>query len=279
MRYLKKVTTSKLPKIYGSITNTTDIEDKETNAPSLKLLEELISKVTISNIYPVGSIYMSVVDTNPSTLFGGTWERLKDRFLLGAGDSYTLGNTGGSATKTITKANIPNYTLYEAAHTHTQDAHSHGIPSYGSSNGSGSGISHEDATSTITNWNAYTTNTCQATNQNTTIKVTSGGSGTALDIMPPYTVVYMWKKISDDTLITFTIAETNYYAEEGMTWGEWVDSDYNTDVFTIQDDHIYSPTETSKTVRYGDTNYVTTDEVITEDYEYRLEYMLPSPIV
>ena len=38
-------------------------------------------------VYPVGSIYMSMNETNPSTLFGGTWERLADgRCLIGGGE-------------------------------------------------------------------------------------------------------------------------------------------------------------------------------------------------
>ena len=49
-------------------------------------------------IYPIGSIYMSINDTNPSLLFGGTWEQLKDRFLVGAGDKYVAGANGGSET-------------------------------------------------------------------------------------------------------------------------------------------------------------------------------------
>ena len=48
-------------------------------------------------IYPIGSIYMSVNDTSPASLFGGTWEQLKDRFLLGADGTYAAGATGGSA--------------------------------------------------------------------------------------------------------------------------------------------------------------------------------------
>lgn len=50
----------------------------------------------INIMYPVGSIYMSVNDVNPSTLFGGTWERIQDRFLLAAGSTFAAGNTGGS---------------------------------------------------------------------------------------------------------------------------------------------------------------------------------------
>lgn len=52
--------------------------------------------------YPVGSIYMSVTNVNPSTFFGGTWEQIKDRFLLACGSTYSAGSTGGSATNTHT---------------------------------------------------------------------------------------------------------------------------------------------------------------------------------
>ncbi len=41
----------------------------------------------------------------------------------------------------------------------------------------------------------------------------------------------LWSAI---TLIEFTIAGTTYYAEEGMTWGEWVSTSYNTGGFYIQ---------------------------------------------
>ena len=47
--------------------------------------------------YPVGSIYMSVNNVDPSVLFGGTWQKIEDRMLLGSGTKYTLGNTGGNA--------------------------------------------------------------------------------------------------------------------------------------------------------------------------------------
>ena len=52
------------------------------------------TKVLIDAIYPVGSIYMSVNNVNPSVLFGGTWEQIKDTFLLSAGDTYNAGSKG-----------------------------------------------------------------------------------------------------------------------------------------------------------------------------------------
>ena len=59
--------------------------------------------------YPVGAIYISTVSTSPASLFGGTWEQLNDRFLLGAGDTYSAGSTGGEAEHTLTKAEMPNH--------------------------------------------------------------------------------------------------------------------------------------------------------------------------
>ena len=56
-------------------------------------------------IYPVGSIYMSVNNTNPSLLFGGTWEKIEDKFLLGSGATYANGSTGGNADAVVVSHN------------------------------------------------------------------------------------------------------------------------------------------------------------------------------
>ena len=66
-----------------------------------------LDKSVIDMVYPVGAIYMSVNSTNPASLFGGTWEQIKDRFLLSAGDSYSAGSTGGEAEHTLTYGEMP----------------------------------------------------------------------------------------------------------------------------------------------------------------------------
>ena len=63
---------------------------------------KMTSGSDVLSCWPVGSIYLSVTSTSPTTLFGGTWVQLKDRFLLGAGSTYTNGNTGGQASVTLT---------------------------------------------------------------------------------------------------------------------------------------------------------------------------------
>ena len=60
-------------------------------------------------VYPVGSIYWSSNNTNPGTLFGGTWTQIKDRFILAAGDYYSNGATGGAATVTLSVSNMPSH--------------------------------------------------------------------------------------------------------------------------------------------------------------------------
>ena len=63
----------------------------------------------LAKLYPVGSIYLSVNDTNPATFIGGTWEQIKDRFLLAAGDTYSAGSTGGEAQHTLTVNEMPSH--------------------------------------------------------------------------------------------------------------------------------------------------------------------------
>lgn len=63
-------------------------------------------------IYPVGSIYMSVNSTSPEVLFGGTWEQIQGKFLLGMSSSYPAGSQGGEATHTLTSHEIPNHGHY-----------------------------------------------------------------------------------------------------------------------------------------------------------------------
>lgn len=67
--------------------------------------------INISEVlYPVGTIYETTSSTSPSELFGGTWSLIDDVFLLGAGNAYTVKQTGGEATHTLTKNEMPSHT-------------------------------------------------------------------------------------------------------------------------------------------------------------------------
>lgn len=115
--------------------------------------------------WPIGSIYMSVNSTNPASLFGGTWEALSERFLIGASSSYPAGSTGGSRIHTISKSELPSYTLANAVL-----ANSTNRAKVTTSN-SGWGIP---------DWKYG--------------EITTGGDGSSFSILPPYLSVWMWKR-------------------------------------------------------------------------------------
>ena len=54
-------------------------------------------ELDMKRIYPVGSIYLSLEETfHPAEAFGGTWQKLTDRFLVGAGGAYDFETKGGA---------------------------------------------------------------------------------------------------------------------------------------------------------------------------------------
>ena len=165
------------------------------------------------DLWPVGSIYMSTKDTSPASFIGGTWTRLKDKFLLGYGDTYTsAGGTGGASTVTLTTTQIP-------SHTHTIPAlsgtaasagsHYHKVTSRTTTYASGVQsawrcLSFVD-TSSDYGQNVYTggrTSTSDAESAGahthsvtTTAKASeSTGGGGSHENMPPYKIVYMWER-------------------------------------------------------------------------------------
>lgn len=60
-------------------------------------------------IFPVGSYYISFIETNPSYLFGGKWEQIKDRFIIGASNNYKVNSLGGEAKHQLTVNEMPKF--------------------------------------------------------------------------------------------------------------------------------------------------------------------------
>lgn len=67
-------------------------------------------RTLLDYLHPIGSVYISSQPTDPGTLFGGTWTRIKDTFILAAGNSFAAGATGGAASVTLTKEQMPKHT-------------------------------------------------------------------------------------------------------------------------------------------------------------------------
>ena len=162
----------------------------ETNKLSLDGVDYLLEDHRISSIvdafYPVGSIYMSVNNANPGTLFGGTWERIQDTFLLAAGQTYSAGATGGESEHTLTQNEMP-------SHAHPPlNSGDWGIAEYRNVIGE-SGVWKFDLTNTGGGLllGAYDNGNTYLALQSST---GSTGGGAAHNNMPPYLAVYVWKR-------------------------------------------------------------------------------------
>lgn len=115
--------------------------------------------------YPVGSIYMSTDGTSPAAKFGGSWEQIVDRFLVGAGSGYPVWSFGGEYAVTLTVDQMP--------------SHNHGAMVY-------------NTASSTAGWAMNNTSYNQAGYAYDKISYTGGGA--AHNNIPPYVAVYMWRR-------------------------------------------------------------------------------------
>lgn len=156
--------------------------------------EELMSLInttidnTINSIYPIGSVYISLTETNPGTYLKGVWEQFgQGRNLIGEGTgsdgnntmNFTAGSTGGN---------------YEHNHTYgikLNDYYSN-ISNLNLRNSDGSwkgGVNDG-------NRNGYVNSACQENNKEVnsqTFKIEANTSNSIT--MYPYITVYFWKRV------------------------------------------------------------------------------------
>ena len=139
------------------------------NLTSEDVAAVLTKQMLLNYMYPVGSYYMSSEPTSPASLFGGTWEQVKDRFILAAGDTYTAGDTGGEAAHTLTVDEMP-------SHSHTINPVLYVVVDRF---GSGS----RDAAGDYSGYGSQ-------------YWLSNTGGDTAHNNMPPFLVAYIWHRIA-----------------------------------------------------------------------------------
>lgn len=120
-------------------------------------------------IYPIGSIYLSVNNVNPSSVFGGTWEAWgSGKVPVGVDTTQTEFNTvektGGEKTHKLTINEMP--------------SHSHNIHVGWGDTGLGAGYARVDANNPKNRWG-----------------VDNSGGGKAHNNLQPYITCYMWKRV------------------------------------------------------------------------------------
>ncbi|WP_440337100.1 phage tail protein [Megamonas funiformis] len=157
---------------------------------------------TMKKIYPVGSIYMSTVSTNPATLFGfGTWEAMPaGRVLLAQGKSdwgttYEAGSSGGEATHQLTVGELPSHGHSASTNTAnlTGNANSIGI-NYDEVSVSGIISKNRGNDYGGTNNDHNKTGFLINASHSHTVTINNTGSNQAHNNLQPYIAVYIWKR-------------------------------------------------------------------------------------
>ena len=120
--------------------------------------------------YPVGTIYITEDKSfDPSKRWGGTWELIKDRMIIGAGNSYAVKSTGGEATHTLTGKEIPPHKHTSPVRIQWYDEERNGVifTGWGASNAQ---VDYQ------TQYTGY------------------AGEGYAHNNLPPYYSAYIWRR-------------------------------------------------------------------------------------
>lgn len=198
----------------------------------------------VDALYPIGSVYVSTLSTNPGTLLGrGTWGVFgagKTLVGLDSGDTDfdTSEETGGAKTKAVsahagsavadhaahthsvtsnvavgnhashthTYTDVPNHVHVQSVNSGTTGGLSGYTPDTSTSTSTASGYSTANNTSGVatgttngpdaTLTHSVTNNAVTSGNPSATLthSVTQPNDHTALNVVQPYIVVYMWKR-------------------------------------------------------------------------------------
>ena len=216
--HAKTATTDRI----GLVELATASEAAKRTEASKVLTPSVIASAVLDVVYPVGSIYMSANNVEPSKFIGGQWQALEEgRVLIGANATYKAGSKGGEAAHTLTTAEMPVHT--HSATTATAGEHTHTRGTMNIEGGGGYveaydkpgaywGAMYLDTSekgfmgSSDTDYDNYrigfdasrnwTGETSENGSHTHTVTVEKSGQGVAHNNLPPYLAVYMWQRIS-----------------------------------------------------------------------------------
>ena len=167
-----------------SETSENPVENKAVTLKIKELRKLIYSAVSLAineknqKDYPLGKVLIFTDDTDPATLYGGTWERIKGRVIWGIDDGETAGATGGNKTHSHTLGNA-----FAEFYAHSSN---------------GGGFSYAEVSS-VKSWNA----THNVAGNNASENVAAATYGTAIggatdteSNMMPYYGAYVWRRIA-----------------------------------------------------------------------------------
>lgn len=160
-----------------------------------KTLNDKINDVSngiLNRVYPVGSVYISFIYNSPANFIGGTWEQLADAFLYAA--TSNIGIRGGEASHQLTVNELPSHQHgipQLEGNTNTAGEHSH---KYGSSRDLAAPGGNHGTAFQASGYDTSSSGAHQHTFKTNTSNTGYTGATSAHNNMPPYIMVYMWKR-------------------------------------------------------------------------------------
>lgn len=146
--------------------------------PDAYAIYQQVLAAVVERDHPVGSLYISNDPTSPASLFGGTWEQIKDRFILAAGDTYAAGSTGGEAAVALTEDN--------------NGPHTHILKKFWT----GTGGVFADGTTIQRGYEGEGSYDSALLSNSKRYELSTSGNGTPHNNIPPYVAMYVWKRIA-----------------------------------------------------------------------------------
>lgn len=144
--------------------------------PDAYAIYQQVLAAVVERDHPVGSLYISENQTSPAELYGGAWERIEGKFIMGASDTYPAGSTGGEAAVALTEANNgPHTHIFEKLVTGAQNTNPDGstIQRGQGANGSNKVLNYPD-----------------------NYKLSTSGKGEPHNNIPPYYSMYIWRRVA-----------------------------------------------------------------------------------
>ena len=149
--------------------------------PDAYAIYQQVLAAVVERDHPVGSLYISENSTSPAELYGGTWERIEGKFIMGASDTYPAGATGGEESVKLTRKNIPVLSTRNGVAAVNTVGNAMHIPQWG--------WIYEARQ--VTNSDGYNSYTAQWTDVGT-----DDVDMQNVNNMPPYYSVYIWRRVA-----------------------------------------------------------------------------------